>query len=99
VMTCPSACVGGTCVQGACDYQDTRCQGSTRERCSTTGEWVFDKVCGNGCADGACVIPPECADLASCCFRISGPERVICQNVSQNGSALACSQYLDFYGC
>jgi alpha-tubulin suppressor-like RCC1 family protein len=99
-QACPSACLDGACVKGTCDYGAHECaDASTLDTCNAQGQWEYDRYCPGGCSGSACVVPAECQQLSACCYRVSGAENVICKNIAKNGSALACSQYLAYYGC
>jgi alpha-tubulin suppressor-like RCC1 family protein len=94
---CASACVGGQCVKGTCDYGQTRCQDSARLLvCGGDGTWGTTPVtCSRGCVSDDCAPPPvECDELASCCSHLTLTDRITCENVSERGTAAGCSSTL-----
>lgn len=94
---CPSACLAGVCVEGECEPGIAHCQGSGLEVCTSEGTWA-PSDCPRGCENDSCIDPPpECEDLQSCCFSLSGIDAITCENVAELGSASGCQSTLDGY--
>jgi hypothetical protein len=99
---CPSACVGGQCVQGTqCNFGDARCAGdSSRQVCLPDGTWGPPGDCDPNatCSAGHCNGPQACNSLALCCDSIKDSfTRMTCLNISKRGTGAGCQSQLDSF--